>query len=185
MSTAKLKSRKSVREERTAILFLAPFIIGFVVFNFLPLFYSLFLSLVNFNELGAIRTNEFIGLKNYRRVFNDRLALAAYGRSFYFTAVYAFGIIVLSLLTALLLNRSLFSKVPSRTMIYMPYVANVIAVSMVWSVVLNPFDGPVGIWPFRRSCSWQPCRRFPRSSMNAPKSTAPAPGKSSSGSPCR
>ena len=142
-STKARRTRLSLKEERTALLFIAPFILGFLVLNFLPLFYSIFLSLVNFNELGARRTNEFFGLKNYARIFGDRLALAAYVRSFYFTAIYAGGIIILSLFLALLLNRSLFLRVPCRTMIYMPYVTNVIAVSMVWAIVLNPFEGPV------------------------------------------
>jgi multiple sugar transport system permease protein len=144
MSSTKVRRTQFfLREERTALLFIAPFIVGFVVLNFLPLFYSIYLSLVNFNELGALRTKEFIGLRNYARIFGDRLALASYGRSFYFTFIYAAGIIVLSLLLSLLLNRSLFLRVPCRTMIYMPYVANVIAVSMVWAIVLNPFEGPV------------------------------------------
>jgi multiple sugar transport system permease protein len=142
-STKARRTRLSLKEERTALLFIAPFILGFLVLNFLPLFYSIFLSLVNFNELGARRTNEFFGLKNYARIFGDRLALAAYVRSFYFTAIYVGGIIILSLFLALLLNRSLYLRVPCRTMIYMPYVANVIAVSMVWAIVLNPFEGPV------------------------------------------
>jgi multiple sugar transport system permease protein len=144
MSSRKARrTRIFLKEERTALLFITPFILGFLVLNFLPLFYSIFLSLVNFNELGAMRTNEFIGLKNYARIFGDRLALASYIRSFYFTFIYAGGIVLLSLFLALLLNRSLFLRVPCRTMIYMPYVANVIAVSMVWAIVLNPFEGPV------------------------------------------
>ena len=54
-------------------------------------------------------------------------AMASFGRSFYFSFVYVAGIIVLSFLTALLLNRELFLRTASRTMIYMPYVANVVA----------------------------------------------------------
>jgi multiple sugar transport system permease protein len=132
-----------LREERTAILFIAPFLIGFAVLNLAPLFYSLFMSFVNFNQLGEIKTDEFVGLKNYLRIFADRIALQSYGRSFYFLLIYVAGIIFLSLFLALLLNRKLFLRTPSRTMIYMPYVANVIAVGMVWAIVLNPFEGPV------------------------------------------
>ena len=137
------RSRFSLRERRTALLFIAPFFIGFVVFNLLPLFYSVFLSLVNFNTLGQIRTNEFIGIANYARVFTDRLALASYARSFLFSLIYVTGIIVLSFFLALLLNRNLYLRTVSRTMIYMPYVANVIAIGIVWSIVLNPFEGPI------------------------------------------
>ena len=135
--------RSSPGEGRTAILFVAPFLVGFVVFNLLPMLYSLFLSLVNFNSFTEVKTDEFYGLKNYVRAFTDRLAIASFGRSFYFSFVYVVGIIVLSFLTALLLNRDLFLRTTSRTMIYLPYVANVVAIGIVWSIVLNPFQGPV------------------------------------------
>lgn len=72
-----------------------------------------------------------------------RLAMASFGRSFYFSFLYVVGIIVLSFLTALLLNRRLFWRTASRTMIYMPYVANVVAIGIVWAIVLNPFGGPI------------------------------------------
>jgi len=137
------RRRSSLREGRTALLFVAPFFIGFVVFNLLPMLYSLFLSLVNFNSFTEVKTDEFYGLKNYVRAFTDRLAMASFGRSFYFSFIYVVGIIVLSFLTALLLNRTLFLRTVSRTMIYMPYVANVVAIGIVWAIVLNPFQGPV------------------------------------------
>jgi multiple sugar transport system permease protein len=135
--------RSFFREERTALLFIAPFFLGFLLFHLLPLLYSVFLSLVDFNTLGRVRTDRFAGLGNYARVFQDHLALASYARSLYFSVIYVAGIITVSLFLALLLNRELFLRTASRTMIYMPYVANVIAVGIVWAIVLNPFEGPV------------------------------------------
>ncbi len=137
------RRRSSLREGRTALLFVAPFFLGFVVFNLLPMLYSLFLSLVNFNSFTEVKTDEFYGVRNYARAFADRLAMASFGRSFYFSFVYVVGIIALSFLTALLLNRKLFWRTASRTMIYMPYVANVVAIGIVWAIVLNPFQGPI------------------------------------------
>jgi multiple sugar transport system permease protein len=131
------------REARIAFLFIAPLFIGFVIFNLFPLAYSIFLSLVNFNSFGEIKVNEFMGIKNYIRAFNDRLALESFAESFLFSLIYVVGIIALSLLAALLLNRKLYLRTVSRTMIYMPYVANVVAIGIVWSIVLNPFGGPV------------------------------------------
>ncbi len=131
------------REGRVALLFVAPFFIGFAVFNLLPLLYSVLLSLVNFNSFGQIRLNEFFGVRNYIRAFADSLAMASYARSFLFSLIYVAGIIVLSFFAALLLNRKLYLRTVSRTMIYMPYVANVVAIGIVWSIVLNPFGGPI------------------------------------------
>jgi multiple sugar transport system permease protein len=138
-----LRRRRFGGEQRTALLFIAPFFVGFLLFNLLPLFYSVFLSLVDFNTLGEVRTDRFMGLKNYLRIFDDRLALASYARSIYFSLIYVAGIILASLFLALLLNQDLFLRTVSRTMIYLPYVANVIAIGIVWAIVLNPFEGPV------------------------------------------
>lgn len=142
-TVAPRRSRFPLREGRIAFLFIAPLFIGFIVFNLFPLLYSIFLSLVNFNSFGEVKVNEFMGLKNYLRAFNDRLALESFAKSFLFSLIYLVGIIALSLLTALLLNRKLYLRTASRTMIYMPYVANVVAIGIVWSIVLNPFGGPV------------------------------------------
>lgn len=137
------RPRFSYREGRTALLFITPFFIGFVIFNVLPLLYSVFLSVVNFNSPGQIKTDEFVGIKNYARAFADNLAMASYVKSFYFSLLYVMGIILLSLVVAMLLNRKLYMRTLSRTMIYMPYVANVVAIAIVWAIVLNPFQGPV------------------------------------------
>jgi multiple sugar transport system permease protein len=139
----RLRARLSLRETRTAFLFIAPLFLGFVLFYLLPLLYSVFLSLVNFNSLGQMFTNEFFGIGNYVRAFGDRLAIASYARSLLFSLIYVAGIIAASLFLALLLNRKLYLRTMSRTMIYMPYVANVIAIGIVWTIVLNPYEGPV------------------------------------------
>ncbi len=138
-----MASRVRHGEVRTALILIAPFFLGFVLFNLVPMLYSVYLSLVDFNSLREIGGFEFFGLRNYDRAFTDRLALASFARSFYFSAIYVVGITVLSLLTALLLNRELRMRTLSRTLIYMPYVANVVAIAIVWSIVLNPFEGPV------------------------------------------
>lgn len=140
-----LARRRAVvgKEARIGLAFIAPFFLGFAVFNILPLLYSVFLSLVNFNSFGEIGTRDFIGLRNYLRAFSDRLAMASYARSLFFSLLYVVGIIVLSFFAALLLDRRLYLRTVSRTMIYMPYVANVVAIGIVWSIVLNPFGGPI------------------------------------------
>jgi multiple sugar transport system permease protein len=131
------------RDELTALLFIAPFFLGFVLLNLAPMIYSVFLSLVNFNSLGQMRTTQFYGLRNYVRAFTDRLAVDSFARSLLFSVLYSVGIIVLSFFTAVLLNRKLYLRAASRTMIYMPYVANLVAVSIVWTIVLNPYQGPI------------------------------------------
>jgi len=51
--------------------------------------------------------------------------------------------ISISLLMAILMNNSFYLRRFTRSLILMPYVSNVAAIAIVWSIILNPFDGPV------------------------------------------
>lgn len=143
-SSSRNKINKMDRqEELLAWIFIAPFMAGFFIFNLLPLIYGVVISFMNFNSIGNMNSYKFIGLDNYMRVFQDKIAMGAYLKSFQFSFVYVVGIISLSLTMALLLNRKFYFRTATRTMIYLPYVANVIAVAMIWSIVLDPYDGPI------------------------------------------
>ncbi len=128
-------------EAKAGVLFILPFLAGFLIFNLFPLLYSFFISLVDYNTLKP--SYNFIGLDNFIRIFNDDIALKAYWNSFLYTLIYVPVLLVLSFLLAVLLNRKFFLRPVSRTMILIPYVANVIAIAMVFSVILDPYDGPV------------------------------------------
>lgn len=128
-------------EARAGLLFVLPFFIGFLTFNIFPLIYALLISFVDYNTLKP--SFNFIGFDNFIRIFHDKIALSAYYKSFMYTLVYVPGVIILSFLLANLLNRKFYLRPVSRTMILVPYVANVIAIAMVWSIVLDPYDGPI------------------------------------------
>ena len=58
------------REEAAGWLFAAPALIGFLVFTLLPMLFSLYWSLTDFNVFKKI-TN-FVGLQNYRTMFSNK-----------------------------------------------------------------------------------------------------------------
>ena len=58
------------REQAAGWLFAAPAIIGFMVFTLLPMIFSLFWSLTDFNVFKS-ETN-FIGFANYREMFSSK-----------------------------------------------------------------------------------------------------------------
>lgn len=131
------------RERGAAILFVLPFVIGFLAFHIFPIIYSFAISFMDYNTLKPLSAAKFNGLDNYVRMFKDELATSAFLKSFYYTAVYVPGILIASFITAMLLNRTFALRGLTRTLIMMPYVANVVAVAIVWSILLNPYDGPV------------------------------------------
>ena len=64
------------REARQGLLFLSPWIFGFVVFTAFPMIATLGFSLSNIS-LAQETPLRFVGLENYQRLFNDRQAIHA------------------------------------------------------------------------------------------------------------
>lgn len=131
------------RENQVAYLFILPFVLGFLIFSILPMLYVFLISFMDYNTLKSLSHVKFAGMDNYIRMFNDPIALGAFVRSFIYTLIYVPGLIVFSFFIALLLNKTFPMRGLSRTMILSPYVANVIAIAIVWSIILDPYDGPV------------------------------------------
>ena len=138
------KSKSALRSDTiTGLVFVLPFIAGFVLFRLLPLIYGFILSFMDYNSLAKFGNAGFHGFKNYLSVLSQPIVRTSFLRSFHFTIMYTGGILALSLLTATILNKKFFLRTFSRTLIYLPYVSNIIAVGIVWAIVLNPNNGPV------------------------------------------
>jgi ABC-type sugar transport systems, permease components len=131
------------QETLTGWAFLTPFLAGFCVFVALPLLYTIWLSFFDANTLQDFAAPKFAGLRNFAAVLASEETMSSYLRSLVYSLVYVPSMILASLFLALLLNRSFPWRTASRTMIFMPYVANVTAVAIVFNVLLNPFGGPV------------------------------------------
>ena len=122
------------RETRTALAFLSPWIIGFLVFTLGPMIYSLILSFTN-NTLG--RPTSFVGFKQYQTMFSDdRVATALYN-TFVYAVLYVPAAIVLSLGLALLLDKVTRGAGFFRTMYYLPVMTPGVAVAVLFSLLLN------------------------------------------------
>lgn len=127
----------------TGWLFLAPFVIGFFLFVVFPLLYTFWLSLLGANTLADFMDPPFVGLQNFVDVLRNKDAVASFGRSLQYTSVYVPVMMVSSMAMAFALNKNFPMRTASRTMIFLPYVANVTAVAIVFNVLLNPWGGPV------------------------------------------
>ena len=72
------KSKPRVwRENLVAYSFLAPSLIGVVVFSLIPLLMSLYVSLTDWNFTKGIGNWNFIGLENFRNLFKDEWFIAS------------------------------------------------------------------------------------------------------------
>src|SRR5436309_1513749 len=93
------------REERQFYLFIAPWIIGLILFDAGPIVASLLVSLTDWSLLSAPK---WVGFANYVKMANDQFFYTALWNSIYF-GVGSVGLgLIVSFLLALLLNQ----KVP-------------------------------------------------------------------------
>ena len=71
--------RLSNRKKYYGYLFIAPFIIGFLLFGLYPVFNTLALSFTNTTLM--VRQGDFIGLDNFKRLFADKFFITAVGNT--------------------------------------------------------------------------------------------------------
>ena len=60
--------QKKIRSNLTGWLFVAPFLLVFVIFTIYPFFYGIAMSFCRYDVLGRVDT-EFIGFENYQTIF--------------------------------------------------------------------------------------------------------------------
>lgn len=124
-----------------AYSFILPNLIGFFIFTFVPIIFSLFLSFCEWNSGGNIR---FIGLKNFIYMFTeDRSFGISLLNTLYFTAVTVPVTLAFALGLAILMNKPLKGKVFFRSVLFFPYVASLVVIAVVWMALFNPDRGPV------------------------------------------
>lgn len=134
----------AAREAAWGYFFIAPWIIGFLVFSLGPILAVAYLSLTRYR---IITPPELIGLGNYVRMFTQD---ALYGKSLGVTAMYI-GLrvpswIIIGLLLAILINRNIPGIRWFRTALYLPTIIPLAASAVIWMWMLNPQVGFLNSW---------------------------------------
>jgi multiple sugar transport system permease protein len=130
------RSRQEARRALWGYLFIAPWLIGLLVFVGGPILVSLYLSFTTYDILSAPK---WVGLANYHRAFfDDPLFWPSLGRTFYYAIIVVPVGLVLSLLLATLLNQGLRATNLFRTFFFLPSLTPGVALSVLWLWLLNP-----------------------------------------------
>ena len=118
----KVKPARATRvqqEARIGLLFLSPWLIGFVLLKALPILAALVFSLTDFKMLNPGDT-KFIGLANYAHFFKDSEAGASlFGSLGYFLLTVPLEMIVALALAAIFTSARLKNKRTLRTLLFM------------------------------------------------------------------
>ena len=130
-------------EDLAGYLFILPSYLGFAVFVLFPVLFSLFLSFTSWNFISGLDSIEFVGLKNFARLFRDEWFIDSMRN----TLIYAFTTVPIGLAIALVLaaviNKYVFAPNFAKMLLFLPYISSVVAISVVWMVILHPTFGPV------------------------------------------
>ena len=143
LALTKSQKRRRLRADLTGYGFLLPAILGFALFILFPLVMSFALGFTEWNLVSGLKGIKFVGLDNFVKLFQDEYFVASLKNNIIYTALYVPLSLLLGLLLALLLNAKLYGRSLLRTMIFMPYISNIVAVSIVWMALFQPTKGPI------------------------------------------
>jgi multiple sugar transport system permease protein len=129
---------------RAAAIFLLPALAAIGLFFVVPVAAALLLSLTDFDLYGLASWDHvrFVGLANYRRLFEDPRFWTALGNTFFFVLVGGPLQVAVALAAALLVNARLVRFKPFfRTVLFLPVVTTLVAVAVVWRYLYHPRYG--------------------------------------------
>jgi multiple sugar transport system permease protein len=131
----------SGREAAWGLVFVGPWIIGFLLFTIGPLIASLVFSFTDF-DLVRPEAVRFVGLDNYARLTSDPLVVQGLVVTAKFALLAIPVTMIGSLGVAILVNSPrLFGRSVFRTLFYMPIQIPLVASTLVWISFLNPETG--------------------------------------------
>jgi multiple sugar transport system permease protein len=127
--------RLRTREAVIAYLFLAPFLIFFSIFVVRAVASSVNLSFYDWQILRPARP--YIGLDNYKELFNDYVWWLALKNTIEFAILTVVGTTVLSLLAAVAVTQPIRGQGFFRVLLYMPTLLSVGVVGLTWVWMLS------------------------------------------------
>ncbi|MEO1226975.1 MAG: sugar ABC transporter permease [Pseudomonadota bacterium] len=128
---------------RFAILAILPTLAIFVWVRMFPIWETLRLSLHRWDILS--RDKPFIGLENFRELFQDQLFLNALVN----TTIIAFGVLFVTIPAALVIAALIYHRTRSRfagfyeTTVFIPHIVSLVPAAMAWKWIFDANLGPL------------------------------------------
>jgi len=133
-------TRQDRRALRTGLLFISPWIVGFLAFRIVPFVMSFYYS---FTFYPVLESPKWVGFDNFLTLARDPRFLSSLYNTAYF-AVFAVPLgTIAGLLLAMLLNMKVRALSTFRTIFYLPSITPVVATSLVWLWMFNPRNGVI------------------------------------------
>jgi multiple sugar transport system permease protein len=117
---------------------LTPTLIGLVFGALGSVLATLVLS---FAKWDLLTSPTWAGLENYIDLFKDQKVLLSLTNTIKFAAIYVPGVVIVSLLIAVLLNRKIRGRSLFRTAYFLPAVTSAVATALVWQMIYGRDTG--------------------------------------------
>lgn len=137
------KKTKSLRSERiTPYLFIAPFIVSFLLFFAFPALYSLVLSFFKYKGYGEAR---FIGLDNYKTLLKYSAFWKAIRNTLYYFLGHIIPVMVGAFASALILSSKRMQRVQKifKPILFLPQVVPTMATALTFRVIFSTHTGVI------------------------------------------
>ena len=131
------------RENLTPYLYLAPFLLFFIVFQIYPIFQGLYVSLTKWDLATPPR---FVGLANYAGLLRDSLFWTALRNTSLFVLLNAPLAVVIPLCLAILVNEPIHGRAVFRSAFSTPLMISVATVGVLWQWFYNPAFGLINYY---------------------------------------
>jgi multiple sugar transport system permease protein len=118
-------------------IFVGPFVLGLLVFVYIPIVWSVVLSF--FDAHNTVTPTKFVGLGNYLDMLRDEAFRSSLITFVVFAAFIVPTTFVLSLGLALLVNRVRFAKTFFRSVFFLPTACSYVVAALIWK--LSIFNG--------------------------------------------
>mgnify|MGYP000902494096 FL=1 len=121
---------QTLKDNRVAYVYIAPFYILFVIFGLFPIIAGFVLSFFRWDGLGSM---QFLGLGNYRNLFHDILFWKALSNTLFIGIIAHIPILLGGLILAYILNSKLVKgQNIFKTIYFMPMVTSSVAITIIF-----------------------------------------------------
>jgi multiple sugar transport system permease protein len=135
--------KNSVREAAWGYLFLSPWFLGLIMFTLGPIILAFTWSFTHYQILGS---PDYIGFENFNKILVDPNVIKSLENTAYFVLIRVPIYLVLAFILALLLNRAGRLIPFFRAALYLPAMAPVAAMAVLWQNILSPQSGYVNYY---------------------------------------
>ena len=137
------KRKKELKQSLTAASFLAPSLLGLILFSAVPVVFSMFISLTDWNYVNGIGNWNFVWFENFKKLWSDEWFRASLCNTFVYTVVTVPIGLFLAVVIAALIDQFCAKKLAGmlRVTMYMPKICNIVASAAVWTMLYSTY-GP-------------------------------------------